>query len=318
MNGNQGSSTGLSTHVAGTLAYVGLWVSGIVFLFIETKDRVVRFHAMQSTITFVAIHTVMAVVAVVRGILAWGTNGSMFMADAVLTVIQALLFAFSIALWIILMIWTYQQRMTILPLTGELATWALDRIDGTVSYAAVTGAAAGPRARAERHAKHVSAGEHTRAGRIAGSVIAILWSAFIFVMFNVYPEYIAYYQGVAADGVNQLLRYPILTAELNRVLPILNVTIGITVVGHIIAIMFDHYTLRQVLEIVLHMFGIAVAAAFLRVFPFDFSEIPFGGINEAAPTVVIIILVVAIVALAIDIVVRIVRLTAHLVTADRA
>jgi uncharacterized membrane protein len=320
MNGNQGSSTGLSTHVAGTLAYVGLWVSGIVFLFIETKDRIVRFHAMQSTITFVSIHTVMLLITVTRGVLAWGMNGTAMMADAVLAVIQSLIFALSVALWIILMIWTYQRRMTVLPLAGELAAWALDRIDGTTSYATLTGAGAGAesRARAERHARHVSAGEHTRAGRIAGSVVAILWSVFLFIMFNVYPEYIAYYQGVAADGISQLLRYPILTAELNSVLPILNVTLGITIIGHIIAIIFDYYTLRQVLEIVVHAFSIAVAAAFLRVFPFDFSQVPLGGVSEAAPTIVIVVLVIAIVAQAIDIVVRIVRLTAHVVTRDRA
>ena len=316
MNGNQGSSTGLSTHVASTLAYVGLWISGIVFLFIEAKDRIVRFHAMQSTITFLAIHTIMLVVAIIRGVLTWGMGGNAFAMDAVLVIVQSLLFAGSVALWIILMIWSYQDRMVVLPLVGEVAIWALDRIDGTTSYATVTGSAVAARARERRHARHVSVGERTKAGRIAGSVVAIIWALIVFVVFNMYPEYIAYYQGVTADGVNQLLRYPILTNELNSVLPILNVTIALTIVGHIIAIAFDHYVWRQVLEIVLHVFGIVVVAAFLRVFPFDYSDLPLGNLAEALPTITVGILVAAVILLALDIVIRIVRLTAHIVTGD--
>ncbi|MFW6057162.1 MAG: DUF4870 domain-containing protein, partial [Chloroflexota bacterium] len=137
MNGNQGSSTALSTHVASTLTYVGLWISGIVFLFTESKDRIVRFHAMQSTITFVAIHTLMLVVSVIRGVLNWGMGGNVFVLDTVLLIVQSLLFAGSVALWILLMVWSYQGRMVVVPLVGEVAIWGLDRIDGTTSYATV-------------------------------------------------------------------------------------------------------------------------------------------------------------------------------------
>ncbi len=316
MNGNQGSSTGLSTHVASTLTYVGLWISGIVFLFIEAKDRIVRFHAMQSTITFLAIHTLMLVASVIRSVLAWGMGGNVYALSTVLLIIQSLLFAGSVALWIILMIWSYQGRRVVLPLVGELAIWALDRVDGTTSYATVTGSAAAARAREGRHARHVSAGERTRAGRVAGSIVAIIWALIVFVVVNVYPEYIAYYQGVTADGVNQLLRYPILTGELTNVLPILNITIALTIVGHIIAIAFDYYVLRQILEIVLHVFGIVVAAVFLRVFPFDYSDLPLGNVAEALPTITVAILVAVIILLVLDIVIRIVRLTAHIVTGD--
>ncbi|HHE41711.1 MAG TPA: hypothetical protein ENL12_03585 [Dehalococcoidia bacterium] len=316
MDGNEGSSTGLSTNVASALTYVGLWVSGIVFLFVETKDRVVRFHAMQSTITFLLIHTVMFVSAVVRSVFIWAASGRMVPVDSVFTIVQWLLLALSVALWIIFVVWSYQGRMFVVPVLGELASWVLDRIGGTTSYATMAGATVGSEARAERHARHVSAGEHARTARIGGSVGAIIWAIILFVMFNFYPDYIAYYQRVMADGTSQLLRYPVLTADLNRVLPILNVTIALTVVGHVIAIVFDHYVLRRMLEIVLHIFSIAVAAAFLRVFPFDFSGLPLGGAAEAFPTVTIVVLVTIIILLIIDTVVRVVGLAAHVITGD--
>lgn len=46
------SSTGLSENVAGTLCYVLGFVTGLIFLFVEKTSGYVRFHAMQSLITF--------------------------------------------------------------------------------------------------------------------------------------------------------------------------------------------------------------------------------------------------------------------------
>ena len=44
-----------SPHVAATFAYMGGAITGIMFLAVEKNDRFVRFHAMQSTITFVLV-----------------------------------------------------------------------------------------------------------------------------------------------------------------------------------------------------------------------------------------------------------------------
>ena len=46
------SSTGLSANVAGLLCYVGVWVTGIVFIVLEKKSVFVKFHAWQSIMTF--------------------------------------------------------------------------------------------------------------------------------------------------------------------------------------------------------------------------------------------------------------------------
>ena len=49
------SSTGLDANVAAVLAYAFGAISGVVFLIIERKSAYVRFHAMQSTLTFLAV-----------------------------------------------------------------------------------------------------------------------------------------------------------------------------------------------------------------------------------------------------------------------
>jgi uncharacterized membrane protein len=46
------SSTGLGTTVASSLAYLGWWVTGLIFWFLERRDPVVRFHAAQSIVVF--------------------------------------------------------------------------------------------------------------------------------------------------------------------------------------------------------------------------------------------------------------------------
>ena len=52
------SSTGWDPHVLAALAYLGGCISGLVLLAIEKDSRFVRFHAMQSTITFLVVAVV--------------------------------------------------------------------------------------------------------------------------------------------------------------------------------------------------------------------------------------------------------------------
>ena len=42
------SSTGLKANIVGLLCYLGIWITGIIFLVIEKKSQFVRFHAAQS------------------------------------------------------------------------------------------------------------------------------------------------------------------------------------------------------------------------------------------------------------------------------
>jgi len=47
-----GGTTGLEPGVAGLLCYLGMWVTGIIFLVLEQKNKFVRFHAAQSIVVF--------------------------------------------------------------------------------------------------------------------------------------------------------------------------------------------------------------------------------------------------------------------------
>jgi uncharacterized membrane protein len=49
------SSTGLPSRTAAALAYGGWWVTGLIFWFLERRDRFARFHAAQAVVAFGAI-----------------------------------------------------------------------------------------------------------------------------------------------------------------------------------------------------------------------------------------------------------------------
>jgi uncharacterized membrane protein len=46
------STIKLEPKLAGLICYVGFWVTGIIFLIIEKKNKTLRFHAMQSLVVF--------------------------------------------------------------------------------------------------------------------------------------------------------------------------------------------------------------------------------------------------------------------------
>ena len=104
------SSTGVEENVAGLLCYVAGWVSGLVFFLIEKDSKFVKFHAMQSIITFVPL---MIVWLVVRGIF--------YLIPFVGWVITSLVGVLFLVLWIVLMIKAYQGEKFKLPVIGDLA-----------------------------------------------------------------------------------------------------------------------------------------------------------------------------------------------------
>lgn len=100
--------TGLPKNTAAALSYVLGWLTGIVFLLIE-KDPFVRFHAMQSIITFGAL-TVLAMVPVVG----W--------------VLSPLVMIVGFCLWLVLIYKAYQGEEFKLPWVGEFAKKQVGRI----------------------------------------------------------------------------------------------------------------------------------------------------------------------------------------------
>ena len=95
------SSTGLDENVAGFFCYLLGFITGIVFLVVEKESGFVKFHAKQSTITFLSLLVVMLVFG-------W------------IPVLSALVFVFSLVLWLILMVKALRGEKYSLPIVGKL------------------------------------------------------------------------------------------------------------------------------------------------------------------------------------------------------
>ena len=100
------TSTGLTETTAGLLCYVLGWVSGIVFILIEPENKFVRFHAVQSIVTF-------GVLTVASAVLSWIPFVGVFFG----TVIGIL----SFVLWIVMMVKAAQGTRYKLPWAGDIA-----------------------------------------------------------------------------------------------------------------------------------------------------------------------------------------------------
>jgi uncharacterized membrane protein len=100
------TSTGLEDNIAGLLCYIVGWVSGLIFLLIETENKFVRFHAIQSIIVF----GVLNIIIILFG---WIPVFGL--------VVSSLTGGLAFVLWVVLMYKAYQGTMYRLPITGELA-----------------------------------------------------------------------------------------------------------------------------------------------------------------------------------------------------
>jgi uncharacterized membrane protein len=93
------SSTGLSTPVAASLAYLGWWATGIIMSLVERNDRVVRFHAAQAVTAFGSIAIAVAALAT-TAIVSLSFAPLLFnvltLAAAILSVVGVLLWAASL------------------------------------------------------------------------------------------------------------------------------------------------------------------------------------------------------------------------------
>lgn len=100
------TSTGMNQNVAGLLCYLAGWITGLIFFLIEKENKFVRFHAMQSIITFGSL-TVLFMVLGFIPIVGW-------MLMPILAILQLIL-------WILLMVKAYQGQLFKLPMIGDMA-----------------------------------------------------------------------------------------------------------------------------------------------------------------------------------------------------
>jgi len=128
------AGSGLTPNVAGALAYLVGFITGILFLVLDPfkTDRFVRFHAFQSiflNLAWIAFWIVWQVVWLTLGAF---THGLLFL---ILTPINLLIALGGLCLWIYMMYSAYQGKTVQLPIIGPLAA----------SQAGIAPATTGPR-----------------------------------------------------------------------------------------------------------------------------------------------------------------------------
>jgi uncharacterized membrane protein len=271
------TTVGMTPNAAGLLCYLGFWISGIILYVLEQKNNFVRFHAAQSIVTF----------------------GALFAGSILLGWIPFFGIIFSIVigitgfvLWIVLMIKAYNGERYKLPWAGNIA-------ERMAASSGITSSAAAPVVRMETPslpppksgapaaalvepigtvepspAKPIRNTRPGHAGRITGSVFAIAWSIALLVFFNLFYRYVAYY---SVDTVGRDIiwyRSPLFTSDIHLWLPILNITLALTIVGHVILIIYDWRLLRKIVLIINDALGLATLVTLLSIYPFDFTVIP--------------------------------------------
>ena len=95
------SSTGLEENVAAFFCYILFFITGIVFLVVEKESRFVKFHAKQSTVTFLGLF-------VISTILGW------------IPIINFLVWIFTLIVWLLLMIKALRGEKYLLPIVGKM------------------------------------------------------------------------------------------------------------------------------------------------------------------------------------------------------
>lgn len=320
------SSTTLAPRVAGLLCYLGVWISGIVFIIIEQKNRWVRFHAAQSIVTF----------------------GILWVAGMVLGNIPYIKYFFSpaisilgLVLWIVLMVKAYNGERFKVPLAGDIAEMivgssgiytpparpaqpapsqpAQPELIGIVPTVPPGSSSPPPATPPPFTRTFVETDEktnrkiddwfsHRREGRITASAFAIAWNLILLIFFNFFNQYVAYYNGDTVNGVIQWTRAPFFTNDIGLWLPILNVTLVIAIISHIVMILVDKELLRQALHVIMNGFGLATVITLLVVFPFDFSVLPNHGAETGTNLGVTVVLIIIAVGLGISLLVRFIKL----------
>ncbi|MFC1900989.1 DUF4870 domain-containing protein [Chloroflexota bacterium] len=100
------TSMGLDENIAGLLCYVLVWISGLAIYLLETENKFVRFHALQSIIAFGALMVtgiILGWIPVIGVVIGWAVS------------------VLSFILWIVLMVKAYQGIKYKLPVIGDIA-----------------------------------------------------------------------------------------------------------------------------------------------------------------------------------------------------
>jgi uncharacterized membrane protein len=283
----EGESTlELPQNIAGLLCYLAGWITGSVFLVIEKKNEFIRFHAIQSIIIFGTITIAGTLLSLIPII------GSFF---------STIIGAFTVILWIFLMLNAYKGELYEVPIAGDVAMAILTATKRSEkSEMGGEQKAAGPMAKEDS--------TRTRNWRVFNYSAVIFRNVVLFTFLSFFYNYMAWYHTEANGSVTRL---PMLTGEYSSWLPILITALILSTAANILFIIYekyDKYWLSETIQIILNMIGIAVVIALVSVFPFDFSVIPNSTAVDIVPILARFVLILTAAGLGLRVLLRFIKL----------
>lgn len=119
------SSMDMDENLASALSYVLMWLTGIIFYFMEKENKTVRFHAMQSILLFIPLQIIGYIFTGILGV-TWTTTTYYGYGYGVPTLspfyyVGMAIWGISFILWLILMITAYQGKKIKIPVIGDIA-----------------------------------------------------------------------------------------------------------------------------------------------------------------------------------------------------
>ncbi|ACX73564.1 protein of unknown function UPF0132 [Methanocaldococcus vulcanius M7] len=97
---------GLDRNIEGALCYLLFWISGLIFLLLERDDDFIRFHAMQSFITFLSLNILAVIFSSI---------------PIIGIIISALINILMLVFWVVGMIKAYNNEKFKFPIFGDIA-----------------------------------------------------------------------------------------------------------------------------------------------------------------------------------------------------
>jgi uncharacterized membrane protein len=109
------TSLGLEENLEAALCYFGVWITGLIFYFVDDKNKFIRFHAMQSILVFLPLTILAWIFGGFFGIFSYGPAWYFFW------YISLIFWVLVLILWVILMLKAYQMQKFKVPIVGDIA-----------------------------------------------------------------------------------------------------------------------------------------------------------------------------------------------------
>jgi uncharacterized membrane protein len=113
---------GLDENVASAACYVLTWLTGIIFFLVEKDNKTVRFHAMQSILTFLPLMIIIWIISAIIGVMMIGAAGMGAVGIwGIFSLIIMLIWIVMLLLWLFLMWKAYSGEKFLVPIVGPIA-----------------------------------------------------------------------------------------------------------------------------------------------------------------------------------------------------